>query len=95
MSGLRGSTFAGAQQDSGGFMSQVRQGAQRGAQWGQRANTRVADVSSGNAFYEHSSRSDDAARSMQQMRGDYRSLSNSMRQLDNTISQRYPPAQTP
>ena len=91
MGGLRGSTFSGARNLASG----IAHGAAGGAHWGQRMNTRIADVSGGNAFYSHSSRGDDAARQMSDMRGDYRNLSSSLRNLDNTISQRYPPAQTP
>ena len=47
MGGLRGSTFSGARNLASG----IAHGAAGGAHWGQRMNTRIADVSGGNAFY--------------------------------------------
>ena len=40
----------------------------RGARRGQRFNTRMNDTMSGNAFYSHSSRSDDAAQQVRAQR---------------------------
>ena len=57
---------------AGGLLSRVgggmASGFVRGARFGARMNTRIADVTAGNAFYSHSSRGDDAAMQAQQRR---------------------------
>ena len=61
-----GGPSAGAR--AGGILRGVGSGFMRGARRGQRFNTRMNDTMSGNAFYSHSSRSDDAAQQVRAQR---------------------------
>ena len=61
-----GGTSAGGR--AGGILRGVGSGFMRGARRGQRFNTRMNDTMSGNAFYSHSSRSDDAAQQVRAQR---------------------------
>ena len=61
-----GGPSAGAR--AGGILRGVGSGFMRGARRGQRFNTRMNDTMAGNAFYSHSSRSDDAAQQVRAQR---------------------------
>ena len=61
-----GGTSAGGR--AGGILRGVGSGFMRGARRGQRFNTRMNDTMAGNAFYSHSSRSDDAAQQVRAQR---------------------------
>ena len=82
---------------AGGFLRRVGAGMGtgfvRGARFGARMNTRIADVTSGNSFYSHGSRGDDAAMQAEQRReseaedrartrGSYDRMSDIMSQLE-------------